>query len=619
MTTATAAVTAPVAAATGHELADRLLVIKTWMYENLWITDKQGNLVRLETNDEQDRILLEMLKQEMNGYPVRLIILKARKVGCSTIIEAYGYYKCHHESHTRAFVTAQDDEACITIFSMTGQFHRYNPVAKDLITAGKRELLWAPPHDSRFSVQTAGKTSLARGDTVHYLHCSEIPFWPQQKTTLTSVLNAVPDNSGVAVLESTAQGYEEFKERWDKATKNRKENPGSLEGFTPLFFSWLDHAPYRRSPPEGYIWGDLDEYEVELQDLGANYEQLYWRRIILEDKCGGDPQIFMQEFPATDKQAFLTSGRKKISAVVLKKHAEMAAEAGPGRRFRFHYRDGKLVAQEGDWPDMYWELWEMPEPICGYTVGGDISEGLLSDPGNARSEPDRTTAYILNRRTLTQAGRWQGRTITESEFGREMTKVAIFFNRAWAGPEVNSIGKAAALAMAETGYDHQYQWRKLRPDEEEHNANPAWGWKTTGGMNGTRDMMITDWVDVCKPRKGHKGESAWERRMHIKSVQLAEEETTFVVRPNGRVEHSTGKHDDELFAAMIAYELHLACEPYEINATEDDMTPTDISLLPGPSHGFVGGTDEHAQRRSAAIAVDKARGDDEQIWPNETI
>jgi len=129
-------------------------------------------------------------------------------------------------------------------------------------------------------------------------------------------------------------------------------------------------------------------------------------------------------------------------------------------------------------------------------------------------------------------------------------------------------------------------------------------------MNGTRDMMITDWVDVCKPKKGSVGDAAWDRRMHIKSSQLADEETTFVIRPNGRVEHSTGRHDDELFAAMIAYELHLACEPFDINDNEDSD--------PVMSSSFIGGIDEEARARS--VAIDEAlAGDDVEDWSEYTI
>ncbi len=235
---------------------NRLKEVVIWITSHMKIIDKKGELVPLNPNPEQQRILWYLIIQEMLGEPVRMIILKSRKVGCSTIIEAYGYYLHHTRPNMRGLVAAQDDEASQTIFNMTGLFHEENPEALPMKSgrAGKRELLWKSPHRSRFSVQTAGKVSLARGDTLGFFHASEIPYWPHPKQTLLSALNAVPDDGGIVVLESTAHGFEEFKVRWDAAIAYRGEHPDDMTGYIPLFFSWLDHEHYKLAPPTNYDW-----------------------------------------------------------------------------------------------------------------------------------------------------------------------------------------------------------------------------------------------------------------------------------------------------------------------------------------------------------------------------
>ncbi len=604
MTTAATQSDGPAPIVTGNMVADRLTEVTDWMVANLQIVDKQGKLVPLVPNKEQDRILTELILQELNGLAGRLIILKARKVGCSTIIAAYLYYKCHHNPLTRALVAAQDNDACISLFNITSRFHQYNPHPLPLMTTwpGRRELNFAPPNDSRYSVQTAGKPSLGRTDTPHYFHGSEIPYWPRAKQTLTSALSSTPDDFGVVVLESTANGYDMFKDLWDAAVTARQKNPDTLEGYTPIFFSWLEHDSYRRKVPDDYEWGYIDEYERDLIELGADDEQLYWRRKTLAEKCGGDASTCMQENPATPAQAFLSTGRKKIHAIIIQRHRETAMASGAGRPVRFSYNDkGELLVEDGDWNDEYWELWELPDPNCGYTIGGDVSEGLLSDRNDPKSKSDRTTAFILNRRTLQQAGRWEGPGVNENEFGREMVKAAQFFNHAWMSPEANNTGKASVLTIVELLYEHLYRRQSAADSLNREREKPQWGYKTTGGASGTRAVMIADWIDINRPLVGF----GWEGRLFIKSRMIPDEENTFIIKATGKVEHDTGKHDDELFAAMIAYQLHRLCPAFEMTS----FTPAD-GRPAMPTMAFQGGLDEYAQemyRRSQSDEPDETQ------------
>ena len=588
--------------ATREAVLSAVNVIATWMTQHLKIIDKAGQLIPLVPNTEQRLILYHAVEQEMCGLPVRIIILKSRKIGCSTIIEALGYYLHTTRAHFRGMVTAQDSEASRTIWEMTRRFHGYDPEARSLRTtqAGLKEMHWAEPHGSRFSVGTAGKgSSLARSDTLLFWHGSEIPHWTDAMEALLAALNSVPPDGGFVFLESTAQGYEEFKERWDNAVEGRRRaGDHSIAGFVPLFFSWLDHPEYRRAIPDDYDWGVIDDDEIELQGLGADLEQLYWRRCVMDEFCGGDPALYRQENPATPSQSFLASGSRRIPASVITRHRQLAEAKGPGRRFRLVWDGDEIDAREDDWSGMYWECWETPDQWTDYTAFADIAEGIPADPGNPRSEHDRTRAFVLNRRELRQAARWEGPAISETDMGRELRKVATWFNMAWASPEINNTGKATLLVMVEAEYEHLYQ-RQSEPDAfDREQERQLWGWRTT---SGNRDVMIADWIDACRPRP----ETKWEGRIEVYSPGLAHEEDTFIRTKTGKAEHGKGYFDDELFAAMGAWQLHLLCPRQHFQRLPPrcipDFIPREARL--GDPVNYAGGTDRDfiLRRRNAGL------------------
>ena len=85
-----------------------------------------------------------------------------------------------------------------------------------------REKAERPGLRSRLRCATAGGKGIGRSDTLQCVHLSEYAFWPEgsdgKAATLTGILQAVPSMPGtMVVIESTANGYEDFKDRWDAA------------------------------------------------------------------------------------------------------------------------------------------------------------------------------------------------------------------------------------------------------------------------------------------------------------------------------------------------------------------------------------------------------------------
>ena len=84
---------------------------------------------------------------------------------------------------------------------------------------------------SKIRCATAGGKSIGRSSTLKNVHLSEYAFWPGDKeSTLLGIMQAVPNLPGtMVIIESTANGFDAFKSRWDAAVSGESD-------FVPVFF-----------------------------------------------------------------------------------------------------------------------------------------------------------------------------------------------------------------------------------------------------------------------------------------------------------------------------------------------------------------------------------------------
>lgn len=100
------------------------------------------------------------------------------------------------------------------------------------------------------------------------------------------------------IIESTANGYDDFKQMWDDAVAGKSE-------FEAVFCAWWEQDEYRKK----YNGFELTTEERELKALyNLDNEQLAWRRWCIQNNCRGDINQFKQEYPSCPDEAFLASG-----------------------------------------------------------------------------------------------------------------------------------------------------------------------------------------------------------------------------------------------------------------------------------------------------------------------
>lgn len=298
-----------------------------WFRRHLKIIPKVGVLQPFIVNPVQWSILTEACLDLQAGRLVRYIILKARQFGVSTFIQAFMFFLALRISGLSATTIAHKDEASMNLFQMTIRFLRYMRTQPKLKRDTLSQIEFASPHESRLMIESAEAEEAKRSFTNHLLHCSEVAFWPHADRTNTSIMQTVPEAPWTCVFkESTANGIGGV--FYDDYWAAKKKTADSVSSARALFYPWFVHPEYRmnvRESQRSSILASLNDEEKRGVDLHAwSVEQLAWRRKMIEDACGKDVSKFHQEYPSTDREAFLVSGRPVFDLNMIEERMELA-------------------------------------------------------------------------------------------------------------------------------------------------------------------------------------------------------------------------------------------------------------------------------------------------------
>lgn len=331
-----------------------------YMQRFLKIRTKSGSMVNFKLNSSQKRLNDKINELKRDGKPVRIIILKARQMGFSTLTEGRIFFETATTKLTNSFIIAHKEEASTNLFNMSKLFYEELPLllrpmkkasnAKELIfenpTPNLEEKQKAPGLRSKIKIDTAKNLDAGRSSTIHNLHASEVAFWDNAETVMLGLMQAIPNTPNtMAVIESTANGVGGyFYDMWQKAKRGEND-------FVAMFFPWYEHDEYRMEVPKDFT---LTDEEKELKALyNLTDDQLVWRRWAIRNNCGGDVEQFKQEYPSNDEEAFMTSGRPRFNIPVLNKWYQQATT---GERGNLEYG---VWQQEDKGPI---EIWKKPEP-----------------------------------------------------------------------------------------------------------------------------------------------------------------------------------------------------------------------------------------------------------------
>jgi hypothetical protein len=476
-------------------------------------------------------------------------------MGLSTLFEGLIFQDSANNPFKNSLIVAHEESASSNLFNMSKLFYENLP---DVIRPmkkynnGKILSFENPENDeakkaenpglrSKITIATAGSGEVGRSATIHNLHASEVAFFPDAKTTMLGLLQSIPDEMNtLVVLESTANGVGDwFYEMWQKATKGEND-------FIPIFLPWfIDPTYVRKFNSESQKQQFIDEvnsvtrdsngnnihtYEYELKEkFDLSWEQLWWRRHTIKTKCQGDETLFMQEYPATPEEAFISSGRPKFNISALRKYQTITKD--PIRRGYLRELDtGEITFLEDD--KGYISIWQEPEPGRYYSIGGDVAEGLIDGDYSCGVVGDNTTFDIV--------AMWHGH-IDPDLFGEELIKLAKYYNNAYLGVENNNHGLTTLTTIKRKEYWNLY-FTKIH-DKISDKYTQKMGWSTN---SATKPFMIDKLAEFIR-----------EMYLGIYSDLIIGECFTYVIDEKGRTNAQQGAHDDTVMAMAICLQLML--------------------------------------------------------------
>lgn len=528
-----------------HPLLELQNNTRLYFAKALRIKNKNAEIIHFETNDSQDR-LIEIIEAHYVKYPdpktrptLYIIILKARQQGMSTATEGV-FFKAitigmpgDTPYQKTAMVISYDEDSAQAINEMSDRFYQFLPQELKPMkrnSRGKGLLLENPSNvpsefeknpglQSKFIIDTANNLYAGSGKTINYIHISELPKWSKPEETMKSLMQSVPKNNAIVILESTANGAGDyFNLIWDQAVAGEND-------YIPVFLPWFTHKeysdPFYSELDKIAFTRSLDDEEMQLIELfKVSLEQLQWRRNTIKNKCAGSIDTFHQEYPSTAEEAFLTSGRPRFDIPTLREYMKQCED---GERGYLELR-GKQVTFVLD-SKGYVEVWNPPQKDKEYFVGGDVAKGLVQ--GDFSAAPVFDSSY--NMQAL-----WHGH-IDPDLFGDQLTYLGMWYNDGLMAVEENNHGLTTITRLKNNEYWNMY--KRKSHDKITNTVTEQLGWYTT---EQSKKLIIDNLARLIR-----------ERKLGTKSRLFIRECMTYVIGDDGKTNAQQGSFDDTVMSTAI--------------------------------------------------------------------
>jgi len=557
-----------------------------------------AELIPLALNSGQ-RILHRVAEKQKKecGY-VRVILDKARRIGGSTYVEGRYYWRCSLNFNRNAFIIAHEEDSTNTLFSMARLFHERNPIAPPTRYSNKKELIFDTAKGrglkSEYSLACARNTDAGRSQGIHYLHGSEVAFWPDADTLLDGIMACVPPPPAETeiFLESTGNGFgNRFQKDVFSVFQEGKYPYYQEDGITYawmspgnewvlVFIPWFVHEIYRRDfqtsaqreefekqlqvkvlNKEMMVWEECEALKLQ-KKYSLSLEQLHWREWAIENIFKGRIEKFRQEFPATVEESFLSKGSNvypKELCDALDANCRSAIYTGD-----LVERMGKAQIKLNQYGHL--SMWERPDMEKSYFMTIDPGGGLKDSQKKEKREPDPTAMDMWERKTGLQVAQWHG----DIDYDL-IADTAELFGRLYGHYEDGAapVLPPACVELQNHGFTVVADLKRLHYPMFEAKEGEG-GWLTT---SKSKPVMV-DGLYSCA-RNG--------------SLQLMCRETVSEMRTyieeSGRFSAESGCHDDRVMSAAMASQMMLLLPVVDFNRKTGKRRPGGFSNWNNRSKG----------------------------------
>lgn len=510
------------------------------------VLDRDGNLVYLHLKPQQMDLWETELKPMLeSGRPIRLVILKARQLGFSTMIQAFMLWMALTRPGRGCLVTTHKEDASEALFAKIELMYEELPPAyrrqlEAIQTSGKqgKKLAWGGGKEdpetgkrkgglnSQIRVDTAGNKTVGRGFTFQIVHASEVAYWEHYKRIFFGLMSALGKRKGtIMIVETTAHGTgTPFHRLWKRA-KSRKGL------WRAKFYPWHEDAGnVLQIPADANVVWDKEERRLR-RVWKLTDEQLYWRRVTIEDEFDGDVLLFQQEHPMSDEEAFIVSGSPYFPGKELERLLDRCTE--PLKKGRLELHSGKPMFVQENHTDQYeppWWVWERPVVGATYLVSGDPAGGTSNDA---------CAAHIIDVARLKVVATMRSAEMDPDDFADQLRWMANSYGTCLVAPEVNGEGRSTIIRLFKV-LKYSKLFYHVAAEEWDGGVAGQYGWRTT---TKTRPVMLGDLFRLVS-----------KRLIEIPCERTIREMMSFVRKPAkpGRIaEAAEGTHDDMVMSLAI--------------------------------------------------------------------
>ncbi len=570
-----------------------LLELAQW-HPGVWI-ENYGKIIdkfrqerRPVLNIFQARVVAAYLWCIANGIAPRIIGLKPRQVGGTTIFAAVSYH--HARNFNCLGVTIADTfKKSNNLYRMVCDFGRLDDYPWGYVPKKPTQTEFRLGNGSVFEKRSADVPMGTRGDTIQVADMSEVSYW--KSTTVksaeevaTSILNALADHPATfGGMESTPNGAMGFyydswgTARWpdfdDYWAQYSTQPDGEGSGWIRVFAGWFEFPEHRESVRRGrpltqaeveFVMGSLTEKEASgVARFGWDADQILWWRWILKNKCLNDEDRRDEEYPTDPETCFLSSGRPRFDTTAV---TEIVTRSKSDR-----YETGLLAVQgsrvawqaTGKNEAWLW-VWERPRVGCRYLISIDTMRGESETARTADSDCHSILLWRAAYRTnegVIHAPRLVARIAAPCRLDNKPAALQVDLLSKWYGRCIVAIEINNGIGMLKELRDLQVPlYRMTSWDKKEQKSITTLGWETN---QDTREMIISELATRIR-----------EQSVDISCPHLASQLQTFIITNKGRAEAMSSKHDDDVLSAAIGvFNLESATEYAE--ATVEDRLPED--------------------------------------------
>ena len=532
-----------------------------WCARCVTIKDKtSARNIPFTLNAPQRRVLAMLEEMRTANLPIRLIMLKARQWGGSTLVQIYmAWIQIVHQSHWNSLICGHLKDTSSAIKGIYTRMLREYPEA---LRDNDRPMTFKPFERSRNVSEITGRECLVvtgsaesqesiRGFDIAMAHLTEVAFW--RTSTQKSPENVVRAVCGsiallpltVIVMESTANGVGNyFHTEWLRAKAGDSDK-------RPVFVPWYEIEIYRSPVTDAEkLWKELDEYEINLWERGLTLEMIAWYHT--KRKEYNSHTQMMAEYPSDDIEAFANTGRCVFALDDIERLRPDCYPAPHIGELEGHGREGREALQDLRFSETstgHLHIWRMPAVMPSPLPNRYI---VTVDVGGISDNADFSVITVLDR--LAPCGRpeivaqWHGHTYHDL-LAWKAAQIARWYQNALLVIESNSLeteftegdGSGYILDLVNEVYPNLY-WREPTVSSTEKSARI--GFHTN---RRTKEQVIYSQMRILR-------DSLYVEH----DIRALDEYSVYEKQPNGGYGAMKGRHDDILMTRCIA--LYIAGE-----------------------------------------------------------